>query len=276
MALYRVRRGDGVAWITGASSGIGRELALQMAREGYTVAATARSADKLDTLVEEAAGASGKIIACPCDVTDIEATALLVRQIAAEAGPIRLTVFNAGSYYPTHGDALDIARFRAIYEVNLFGVLNGLAPVVEHMRGQGCGQVVFVGSVSSYSGLPAASAYGASKAALNNMAESLLFDFERMNIRVQMVNPGFIDTPATEKNDFPMPALMPVGAAVERMIAGIEGGGFEITFPRRFTYVLKLLRILPHPLYFWLIKHATGWSRRPVTVPSAERKSATG
>ena len=130
--------------------------------------------------------------------------------------------------------------------------------------------------MSGYSGLPAASAYGASKAALNNMAESLLFDFEKMNIRTQVVNPGFIDTPLTEKNDFAMPALMPVDKAVERMIAGIEGGGFEITFPRRFTYGLKMLRLLPHPAYFWIMKRATGWKSRQLdfrgTTPAADTK----
>ena len=94
-----------------------------------------------------------------------------------------------------------------------------------------------------------------------------------MNIRIQVVNPGFIDTPATEQNDFAMPALMPVDAAVEQMVAGIEGGGFEVTFPRRFTYVLKLLRLLPHPLYFWLVKHATGWSKRPVATPAPAHRA---
>ncbi|WP_421849021.1 SDR family NAD(P)-dependent oxidoreductase [Oricola sp.] len=268
MPLYRIKKGDGAVWITGASSGIGRELVLQMAREGYTVAATARSADKLDEMVTEAAGWRGTIVAYPCDVTDRNAMQATVRQIAAETGPIRLAVFNAGSYFPTYGDAIDLDRFRDSYEVNLFGVLNGLAPVVDHMRAEGRGQVVFVGSVSAYSGLPAASAYGASKAALNNMAESLLFDLEKMSIRVQVVNPGFVDTPATEQNDFAMPALMPVDAAVEQMVAGIERGGFEVTFPRRFTYVLKLLRMLPHPLYFWLVKRSTGWSKRPVATPA--------
>jgi NAD(P)-dependent dehydrogenase (short-subunit alcohol dehydrogenase family) len=85
-----------------------------------------------------------------------------------------------------------------------------------------------------------------------------------MNIRIQVVNPGFIDTPLTEKNKFDMPALMPVEKAVRRMIDGFEGGGFEITFPRRFTYLLKILRMLPHPVYFWQMKRATGWKDRPL------------
>ncbi|MBO6636591.1 MAG: SDR family NAD(P)-dependent oxidoreductase [Roseitalea sp.] len=262
MGLYRVTAGDGVVWITGASAGIGRGLALQMAQRGYQVVATARSADKLEALVAESAAMAGTIHALPCDVTDREAMAQAVGDIEATHGPIRLAIFNAGNYWPASGARLDIDNFAKTYEINLFGVLNGLVPVVGRMKDHGCGQLVLVASVSGYSGLPAASAYGASKAAINNMAESLKFDFDLMNIRIQVVNPGFIDTPLTEKNDFEMPALMPVDKAVEQMIRGIENGGFEITFPRRFTYLLKLLRILPHPVYFAIMKRATGWDRK--------------
>lgn len=262
MDLYRISAGDGVAWITGASAGIGRELALQMARNGYTVVASARSTDKLDSLANETADMAGTIHAAPCDVTDRDAMADVIEKIEAEHGPIRLAVFNAGNYWPTAGEALDIDAFRKTYEINMFGVLNGLVPVVERMKAHGKGQVALVASVSGYTGLPAASAYGASKAAINNMAESLKFDFDKINIRIQVVNPGFIDTPLTEKNDFEMPFLMPVDKAVDRMISGFERGGFEITFPRRFTWMLKVLRMLPHSVYFPLMKRNTGWNKR--------------
>jgi NAD(P)-dependent dehydrogenase (short-subunit alcohol dehydrogenase family) len=277
MPLYRVKAGDGVSWITGASTGIGRELALQMAREGYIVAATARSGDKLEELVRESEPMKGSIHAFPCDVTDRNAMEDVIGRIEAEAGAIRLAVFNAGNYFPTHGEAMKLENYIKTYEINVFGVLNGLVPLVERMKAAGCGQVALVASVSGYTGLPATSAYGASKAALNNMAESLLFDFEKINIRIQVVNPGFIDTPLTEKNGFAMPALMPVDRAVERMIAGFEGGGFEITFPRRFTYLLKIVRMLPHPFYFWITKRMTGWNTRPLdfrgTTPSAAHQN---
>lgn len=257
MDLYRIKAGDGVVWITGASAGIGAELARQMAQNGYEVVATARSTDKLAALADESKNWSGTIHAQPCDVTDEAAMVDVVDAIESSHGPIRLAVFNAGNYWPTRGEALSTKAFRKTYQINLFGVLNGLVPAVERMKGHGCGQIALVASVSGYTGLPKAAAYGASKAAVNNMAESLKFDFDRMNIRMQVVNPGFIDTPLTEKNDFAMPMLMPVEKAVAAMIAGFEKGGFEITFPRRFTYILKLLRILPHPLYFWLMKRAT-------------------
>jgi len=274
MGLYRVSAGDGVVWITGASAGIGKALALQMARQGYEVVATARGAEKLDALAAESAAMAGTIHARPCDVTDRGAMADAVAEIEATHGPIRLAVFNAGNYWPASGARLDIDNFAKTYEINLFGVLNGLVPVVERMKDHGCGQLVLVASVSGYSGLPAASAYGASKAAINNMAESLKFDFDLMNIRIQVVNPGFIDTPLTEKNDFEMPALMPVDKAVEQMIKGVEGGGFEITFPRRFTYLLKFLRMLPHPVYFAIMKRATGWGRK--NLRTGESPDETG
>lgn len=262
MKLYRISAGDGVVWITGASAGIGRELVLKMLRDGYHVIGSARSEDKLVSLKAECAPLRGRFDFAPCDVTDKDAMEQTVAAIETEHGPIRLAVFNAGNYWPTAGEAMDIDAYRNNYEVNLFGVLNGLVPVIERMKGHGKGQVALVASVSGYSGLPAASAYGACKAAVNNMAESLKFDFDKMNIRIQVVNPGFIDTPLTEKNEFDMPFLMPVDKAVDRMVCGFEKGGFEITMPRRFTYILKVLRWLPHPVYFWLMNKAMGWDKR--------------
>ncbi len=262
MDLYRIKPGDGVVWITGASAGIGRQLAYQMVVEGYTVVGSARNADALSDLGKELAGANGEFFSLPCDVTDIEGMQAAVDSIEKDHGPIRLAVFNAGNYWPTPGEAMDLDAYRKNYEVNLFGVLNGLVPVVERMKGHGKGQIALVASVSGYTGLPAASAYGACKAAVNNMAESLKFDFDKMNIRIQVVNPGFIETPLSGKNEFEMPFLMPVDKAVERMVRGFEHGGFEITFPRRFTFILKLLRMLPHGIYFWLMARATGWNTR--------------
>ena len=277
MELYRAKPRDGIVWITGASAGIGKALALQLAAEGFDIAATARSEDKLAALVDEAKALPGHIHSFVGDVTDELGMAAMVDAIEATHGPISLAVFNAGNYYPTAGEALNIENFRKTYEINLFGVMNGLVPVVEKMKAYGQGQVVLVASVSGYSGLPAASAYGASKAAINNMAESLKFDFDKMNIRIQVVNPGFIDTPLTEKNDFEMPALMPVDKAAKAMADGIRNGGFEITFPRRFTYVLKLLRMLPHPVYFWLMSRATDWKNRPFefgdTMPAKTQRT---
>jgi NAD(P)-dependent dehydrogenase (short-subunit alcohol dehydrogenase family) len=255
--MYRAKPSEGLAWITGASTGIGRSLALELAKDGYTVALTARSTDKLETLKTEIIAAGGKAIIAAGDVTDEKGMAALVDTIEAQ-GPIALAIFNAGNYWENSGKSLEMKTFRDTYEINVFGVLNGLIPVVERFKQRRQGHVVIVSSVSGYTGLPKASAYASSKAAMINMAECLQFDFVRMNIGLQIVTPGFIDTPLTEKNDFAMPALMPVDKAARRLADGLKTQAFEITFPRRFTWFLKLLAKLPYPLYFRAIEYTTG------------------
>ena len=256
--LYRARPQDGVAWVTGASTGIGRELCLELARRGWTIAATARSVGKLESLERESETLTGKIHAFAADVTDADAMSGAVDAITAKLGGIALAVFNAGNYWPASGDRLDIKKFADTFAVNVMGQVNGIVPVVEKMKAAGRGHIMLVASVSGYSGLPTAAAYGASKAALINMAEALKFDFDRMNIRIQLINPGFIETPLTDKNSFKMPALMQAEKAVRRIADGIGAAGFELTFPRRFTWFLKALRLLPYPVYFWLMKRLMG------------------
>lgn len=269
MPLYRASPRDGIAWVTGASSGIGRALSLELARRGYTVAATARTEEKLNSLAQEASGLAGRVVPFACDVTQAAAMAALVGRIEAEAGPIVLAVFNAGNYLPAKGGRLEVGNFRNSYEINVFGVIHGLVPLVEQMRARGSGQIAIVASVTAYFGWPTAGAYGATKAALNNMAEALKYDLDRLNIRIQIINPGFVSTPLTGKNDFRMPAVMPVERAVTRLADALERGGFETTFPRRLTWLLKFLRILPQPVRFWFINRVTGWDKRP--MPGARR-----
>jgi NAD(P)-dependent dehydrogenase (short-subunit alcohol dehydrogenase family) len=261
MALYRASAKDGVAWITGASTGIGRALALDLAREGYTVAATARDEDNLATLVDEAKDLPGRILSFTCDVSDEAAMAAVVESLERDTGPIVLSIFNAGNYFPTRAQRLDVLNFSRTFEVNLMGVIYGLVPSVEKMRERGRGHLVIVGSVTSYFGWPATAAYGASKAALHNLAEGLKYDLDKMNIRIQVMNPGFVDTPMTRKTGTRMPALISVEEASRQIVAGMKSGRFETTFPRRFTWFLKLLRILPQPLRFWFINRATGWDK---------------
>lgn len=248
------------AWITGASSGIGRELALALARRGVVVAASARSREALESLAAEAAAAgSGRILPTPLDVSDRAAV-----KAAAEAairvfrGPPDLAVLNAGTYLPMSAAAFDAARFSAQVEVNLMGAVHMLDALLPAYLEARKGHIAIVSSVAGYRGLPTSAAYGATKAALINLAESLKYDLDRAGVKLQLVNPGFVKTPLTDKNDFKMPFLMPVDKAVERMIAGFQSGRFEITFPRRFTWTLKLLRLLPYRLYFAITRRRTG------------------
>jgi len=266
-ALYRANPSDGVAWITGASTGIGRALALELAAQGYTVAVTARDEERLATLAKESVRGPGRILPFACDVTDGPGMRRTVAAIEAEAGPIVLAVFNAGIYHPTRGERLEPLNVINTFDINLFGVIHGLAPVADRMRRHNRGQVVLVGSASCYFGWPSAAAYGASKAALNNLAEALKHDFDKMNIRLQVINPGFIDTPLTARNHFAMPALMPIDSATQCMMRAIRSGGFETSFPWRFTLSMKLLRMLPFSLRYRIIHRLTGWKHRPLAAP---------
>jgi len=252
----------GVAWITGASSGIGRALALALAREGWLVVATARRAEELQGLVGEAKGLAGKVRAEAGDVTDLVRLQAIVAGVEQDVGPIDLAIVNAGLFLPVRADAFDPERFRRSFDVNLMGSVNALAAVMPRMIARRSGRIAVTASVAGYGGLPSSAAYGATKAALINLAASLKFDLDRHGVIIQVIAPGFVDTPATRSNPFPMPFLMPLEAAADRIVAGLSTNRFEITFPRRFTYLLKAINMLPYGLYFPLVARATGWSRK--------------
>ncbi len=244
-----------VAWVTGASSGIGEALARRLARGGATVAVSARGAAALETL---AAAAPGSLMPVPLDVVDPAACAAAVARIEAELGAIDLAVFNAGTHQPMSAADFSAATLRRLMEINLFGVAHCLEPVLARMASRRRGHIAVVASVAGYGGLPTAVAYGPTKAALINMAESLRLDCERLGIKLQLVDPGFVKTPLTDRNEFPMPFLMPVEDAVDAFVAGLASDRFEIVFPRRFALLLKLLNMLPYGAYFAAVRRMTG------------------
>lgn len=260
--LRRVKPADGVAWVTGASSGIGRDVAIEFARRGWTVAVTARREPELSALAREAAGLAGRIVAHPGDITDEAGMQSLVGAIEMAHGPVVLAFLNAGVAPYVRAPALDVEAFRQALDVNVMGTVHGLAALLPRMATRGFGQIGVNASVAGYAGLPKAAAYGASKAALINMTEALKFDCDRFGVMLQIVNPGFIETPLTGQNDFPMPFLMKADEAARRVVDGFERGGFEITFPRRFALIMKATAALPYWLYFRLVARNTGWDRR--------------
>lgn len=267
MTVYRASPKDGVAWITGGTSGIGRAVALELLRRGYKVAVTAHSFDLLEQWIAERPewhGYRDNIFKYACDVTDGAAMAQTVASIIADHGAISLALLNAGTYAPVDGSNLQFQTFRNTLEVNYMGVINGLIPVVEHMKARGKGHVAITGSVTSYAGLPTAAAYGPTKAALNSLAQSLKFDFDRMNIRLQIINPGFVRSELTARNAFKMPGIINAWDAARRIARGFERGGFEIRFPRRLVWPLSIVSLLPYPLYFWIVKKITGFDK-PLT-----------
>lgn len=245
---------DGVAWITGASSGIGEAVALRLAREGWTVVASARRADKLAEIATRVQG-KGAIVPLALDVTDLEAVKAAAAHIETDVGAVALMILNAGTYKPDGATKLDSADYRAHVELNLMGTVHCLDAVLPRMIDRRRGHVAIVASVAGYRGLPRALAYGATKAALINLAESLKLDLDRFDIKTQIVNPGFIKTPLTDKNDFPMPFLMPVEDAAERFVAGLKSKRFEIVFPKVFAFMLQRMRCMPYRLYFALTKN---------------------
>jgi len=232
----------GTAWVTGAGSGIGRALARRLAETGWTVAVSARTARDLDTLAAEV---PGRITAFLLDVTDAAACVETGRQIEASLGPVDLAVFNAGSYFPTTAEEFSVANFKKTVDVNLMGEVNCMGAVVPSMLARRAGHIVLMGSLTGLVGLPTAASYGATKAALNSIAQAFKPDFERFGITISVINPGFVKTPLTDKNRFPMPFLIGVDAAVDHIMRGIERQRFDISFPWQMSFLVRLLAALP-------------------------------
>jgi NAD(P)-dependent dehydrogenase (short-subunit alcohol dehydrogenase family) len=244
-----------LAWITGGGTGIGRTLALKLAADGWQVVVSGR---RPEPLAETAAHAPQAVHPWPLDVGDLAAVRKAVPAIEAAHGPIALAVLNAGIYRPVKLDTFKGETFAAHMQVNFLGVVNCMDALLPPMRARKSGHMVLVASVAGYRGLPLAAAYGPTKAALINLAESMKAMFERAGLTLSVCNPGFVETPLTEGNVFPMPFLMKVDDAAEALYRGIRKKQFEIAFPTRFVLILKFLRTLPYVLYFPLIRRMTG------------------
>lgn len=240
-------------WVIGASTGIGAALARTLIDAGARVALSARSRDRLAAIAE---GTDATV--APLDVTDPRSVHAAAAAVHASLGGLDLVVLVAGTHRPMRADRFDRAQADALLAVNLHGPLNCLDAVLPVLLRQGRGGLALVASVAGYRGLPQALIYGPSKAALIHLAEGLYLDLRPRGIAVHLVNPGFVDTPLTRKNDFAMPALMSAAEAAQRTLDGIAAGRFEIHYPRRFTFWLKLLRVLPYPLYFRAVRRFTG------------------
>ena len=234
------------AWVTGASTGIGRDIVLQLSAAGVKVAASARSPDKLAAL-------GPGIVSILLDVTDADACRAAADRVESELGPIDLVVFGAGTYAPVAIDSIDPKLFAHTMDTNYMGVVNCLAAVAPRMLARGQGQISWIASVAGFMGLPKAAAYGPTKAALINLAECLEPEMRLKGVRISVINPGFVATPLTAQNDFEMPFLMQPDEAARRTIKGLAEGRFEIAYPRRFVAILRALRALPYPLFFRLI-----------------------
>jgi short-subunit dehydrogenase len=241
------------AWITGASTGLGRELALRLAREGVRVAVSARSAEKLADLT----AGNPSLLAVPLDVTDRAAVMDAHRRLLDELGGIDLAVLNAGVWHPMKATEYDAVRAVQSMDVNYFGIVNALEPLIPAMLSARQGQIALVASVAGYRGLPMAAAYAPSKAAVISLAEVLWLELSRHGIVVSLVNPGFVETPMTAVNNFPMPYILKADDAADRIYRGLVRGKFEIAFPWQLAAMMKVLRVMPNALFFKLAGRMT-------------------
>ena len=231
-------------WLVGASEGLGEALARKMGARGDRVILSARNADKLAALAAEIPGAT----ALPCDV----ASTASVRDAAARLPEIDGVIFLAGVYWPMKAQDWNAEQAETMVDVNLTGAFRVLGQVVPGMVARGRGRIVLTGSLAGYRGLPGAIGYGASKAGLMHLAETMHADLRGTGVRVQQLNPGFIRTRLTAKNDFSMPFIMEPEAAADTMLRLIDSGRFKAAFPTVFGLVFRIGQLLPDWLYYRL------------------------
>ena len=236
-------------WITGASSGIGKSVAEKFANEGWKVAVSARRKELLDELAK-----NPNIVSFPLDVTNRNQINEVFKNIIDNFGDLDICLFSSGTYEPKDEQNIDPDKIKNVINVNFLGVIDCVKSVERYFKDKKSGHISIVSSIAGYRGLPNSSGYGPSKAALTNFSESIYFDFKKFGVRVAVVSPGFIKTPLTDKNEFPMPFLKTPEYAAEKIFNGlVKSSAFEIHFPKGLTLTLKFLRILPYRLYLFLV-----------------------
>lgn len=247
-----------VVWLVGASTGIGRATAERLHEAGATVIVSARNVVALAQFTQ----ARERALALPLDVSDRHALREAATQIVARHGRIDLVMYCAGYYKAERATAFDLDEMLKHLQVNVVGALHLLDAVLPQLLRQAVAgrpaHLSLVASVAGYRGLPNALAYGPTKAALINLADTLYLDLQPQGVGVSVINPGFVETPLTAGNAFTMPALITPAEAARQIVAGWESGRFEIHFPKRFTLWLKALRLLGDGAYFAVIRRSTG------------------
>ena len=241
-------------WITGGSTGIGKALAIKFANKGWNVAISARR----ENLLKDISSVNENIHEFPLDVTDKSKCKEVFDEIKKKFQEVDICFFSTGTWNPKKEKDIDVEQIEDVFKVNFFGTLNSIKAVEEYFKNRKEGIITIVSSIAGYRGLPNSTGYGPSKSALNNLAESLYFDFKRFNVRVCLVSPGFIKTPMTDKNDFKMPFLKTPEYAADQIYDGLVNKNiFEIHFPKSLTITLKILSFLPSKIYFSLVGKLT-------------------
>ena len=232
--------------LTGASSGIGAALAVELARtRSARIALLARREDLLHEVAEQVREAGGEALSCPCDVVDEEAVALAIQRVREEFGPIDLAIANAGIGLAMGARDISFSIIKKVMDVNYLGAATVLAAVVPDMLERQSGHVAVVSSIAGYRGLRRSGPYCASKAAVTTLLESLRLELAPQGVAVTAIHPGFIKTPMTDKNNFPMPFMVPVSRAAQIIAAGLLRRKREINFPWQMVFAVKLMALLP-------------------------------
>ncbi|WP_160715937.1 SDR family NAD(P)-dependent oxidoreductase [Halodesulfovibrio sp. MK-HDV] len=248
-------------WLTGATSGIGEALVSRCLAGGKRVAITARNVQKLYDMANRL-NAGDQLVLVPADVSNEEELQQAYERVREIMGVPDLVMANAGTHLNMPASKITLEKCRHLFEVNLYGSVATLLVALPDMLERGSGHLVGVGSLSSYRGLPLAAAYGATKSGLNNFLQSLRFDVETYGLTVTAVNPGFVKTPLTDLNAYPMPFIISSERAAEYIWKGLAKKKMEIHFPPIFSWSCKLLRILPYPVYHALVRRITGSRNR--------------
>jgi len=246
-------------WITGGSTGIGKALAIKFANEGWNVAISARR----ENLLKEISEKYENIHSFQLDVTNKNKCNEVFDDIKNKFNNVDICFFSTGTWNPKKEKDIDVEQIEDVFKVNFFGTVNSIKAVEKYFKEKKSGIITIVSSIAGYRGLPNSTGYGPSKSALNNLTESLYFDFKRFGVRVCLVSPGFIKTPMTDKNDFKMPFLKTPEYAADKIYDGlINKNSFEIHFPKTLTIILKIFSFLPSKLYFGLVGRMTKYQKK--------------
>ena len=216
-----------------------------------------------ENLLKELSQNYSNIHSFPLDVTDSEMCKIVFKQITEKFNNIEICVFGTGIHDPKSEKKFNLEKIKEIMSVNYFGTINSINSIYRYFKEKKNGQISIISSVAGYRGLPAAGAYCASKSALSSFTESLYFDMRRFNVKVSLINPGFIKTPMTDQNDFPMPLIKSVEFAANQIFVGLtKKNSFEIHFPKSFTYLMKLIQLLPNWMYFGVVNFGNKFMKR--------------
>ncbi len=255
---------DRHVWLIGASSGIGEALAERLASEGCSLALSARNEEALERVAATARAAGApEVHVVPLDVTEVDALPDAVRRLHEVWDTIDILIYGAGQWQTTEVADFDVEAIELQIAVNYIGLVRAIGAVLPEMRDRRSGEIVGIASVAGYNGMPRAAGYGSTKSAIITLLQSLRLELPAYGVGITTVNPGFVDTEPTRRNDFPMPFMLTPEVAADRIVRGLLAGRAEIHFPRRLSIPLKLLGALPRPLYERIIRLTVRKRPRP-------------